>query len=72
MQQQSSIFWDITLCSSLKVNQRFGGTCRLHVQDRISQARNRHEAGSKQSSGFLLDLFFDLEDDGEMLLRNAS
>jgi hypothetical protein len=26
----SSIFRDITLCSPLKVNPRFGGTCRLH------------------------------------------
>jgi hypothetical protein len=42
---KSSIFWDITLCSPLKVNQRLGGTCHLHVQDRrISQERNQHEA----------------------------
>jgi hypothetical protein len=32
---------DVTQCCSLKVNRRFGGTCRLHVQDWIiSQARN--------------------------------
>jgi hypothetical protein len=38
---KSSIFWDITPCSPLKVNRRFGGTCRLHIQGRrISQARN--------------------------------
>jgi hypothetical protein len=31
---KSSIFWDIMLCSSrLKVNQHFGGTCHLHLQD---------------------------------------
>jgi hypothetical protein len=29
-----SIFWDITPCSPLKVNRRFGGTCRLHLQGR--------------------------------------
>jgi hypothetical protein len=30
----SYIFWDITLCSPLKVNRRFGGTCHLHLQGR--------------------------------------
>jgi hypothetical protein len=45
---KSSIFRDVTPCSSLKVNQRFGGTCRLYLQRRrISQARNQHEAGKK-------------------------
>jgi hypothetical protein len=29
---KSSLFWDIRLCSQLKVNQRFSGTCRLHLQ----------------------------------------
>jgi hypothetical protein len=39
----------------------------------MSQARNRHEAGSKQSLhvGFLLGLLFGLEDEGDMFLRNA-
>jgi hypothetical protein len=40
-----AIFWDITPCSPFKVNRRFGGTCRLHLQVlRISQARNYREA----------------------------
>jgi hypothetical protein len=35
----------------LKVNQRFGGMCRPQLQIRgISQARNQHEAGCKQSN----------------------
>jgi hypothetical protein len=35
-----SIFWDITPCGPLKVNRRFGGICRLHLQGRrISQAK---------------------------------
>jgi hypothetical protein len=47
--QKSSFFSDITLCSSLEVDRRFGGTCRLHLQGRrISHARNQHEAGSKE------------------------
>jgi hypothetical protein len=44
------IFWDITLCSPLKANRRFGGTCFLQLQDRgVSQSRNQHEAGSYQT-----------------------
>jgi hypothetical protein len=47
---KSSIFWDITPYSPLKVNRRLGGTCRLHLQGRrINQARNKREADSKQS-----------------------
>jgi hypothetical protein len=39
------IFCNITPCSLLKVNLRFGGICRLHLQDRrISKERNQHEA----------------------------
>jgi hypothetical protein len=35
-------------CSLLEVNQHFKGTCHLHLQvQRISQARNQPEAGSK-------------------------
>jgi hypothetical protein len=42
---KSTIFWDIMLCSPLKVNQHFRGTYHLHLQGRrISQARNQHES----------------------------
>jgi hypothetical protein len=42
---RSSIFWDVTQCSPLKVNRRVGRTCRLHLQGRrISQARNQSES----------------------------
>jgi hypothetical protein len=44
---KSTIFWDITLCSPLKVNRR----CFHAV--------------------FLLSLFFDPEDGGDMFLRNV-
>jgi hypothetical protein len=41
----SSIFWDITPCSPLKVNRRFGGTYRTHLQGRrIRRARNQRES----------------------------
>jgi hypothetical protein len=29
---KGSVFWDITQCSPMKVNRRFRGTCRLHLQ----------------------------------------
>jgi hypothetical protein len=36
---ESSIFWNLMPCSPLKVNSRFEGTCRLHLQcRRISKA----------------------------------
>jgi hypothetical protein len=42
---KSSIFWDITPCSPLKVNRRFGGRCRLHLHSlRMSQAINQRES----------------------------
>jgi hypothetical protein len=45
---KSSAFWNITPPSPLKVNRLFRGTCRLHLQCRkISQARNKREAGDK-------------------------
>jgi hypothetical protein len=42
---KSSIFWDIMPCSPLKVNRRFGGNCRLHLEcRRISQGRKQRSA----------------------------
>jgi hypothetical protein len=42
---KNAMFWDITPCSPLKVNWRFGGTYRLHLQGRrISRARNQRES----------------------------
>jgi hypothetical protein len=38
---KDSIFWDITSCSPLKFNRRFGGTRRFGIQDEIvSQAKS--------------------------------
>jgi hypothetical protein len=43
------VFWFVRLCSSESA-WHFGRTYCLHIQDpRISQARNQHEAGSKQN-----------------------
>jgi hypothetical protein len=34
---KSITFWDITSCSPLSVNRRFGGTHRLHIQGRSNK-----------------------------------
>jgi hypothetical protein len=48
----SSIFWDVMLCSWLKVSRRFGGIYRLHLRGRrISRTRNQREASSKKPGG---------------------
>jgi hypothetical protein len=48
---KDSILWDITPCSPLEVNWRFGGTRRFHLRGwRISQSRKQREAGSKQGT----------------------
>jgi hypothetical protein len=66
---KSSVFWDITLCSPLQVNQRFGGTCFLFLQgERISQARHQCEVGGKQT---FHDLFYNLKDGGNIFLENV-
>jgi hypothetical protein len=57
---------DIPPFSPLKVNEPIGGTrCLLHQGSRISQARNPHEAGSKQS---LLGILLNPENGGDMFL----
>jgi hypothetical protein len=50
-----SVSWDVTPCSSLNVNGRFGGTYCLHLL----------------ATCFMLGLFFDPEYGGDMFLRNV-
>jgi hypothetical protein len=72
---KSSIFWDSRPCSLLKVNGRFGETCRLHLQGpKISRARNQREVALLATCFHavpLLALFFYPEDGGDMFLRNV-
>jgi hypothetical protein len=67
MVMKSSIFRGITVCSPLKANRRFRGTCRLHFHGRsISRAGNQCESRWQAELG----LFLDPEDGGNMFLRN--
>jgi hypothetical protein len=54
---KSIIFWDMTPCSPLSFNRRFGGTYRFHLQDSCSLACCTH--------------FFDPEGGGDKFLRNV-
>jgi hypothetical protein len=57
---KSTIFWDITACSPLKANRRYGGIYCLHLQGlKIIRARNQRE--SRWQTG--------LEDGGDIFLR---
>jgi hypothetical protein len=67
---KSSLFWAITPYSSLKVNQRFGGKYRPHLESRrISQEKKN---SMPQVVGFFLGLFINPEHRGDMFLRKVS
>jgi hypothetical protein len=58
------ISWHVTSCSSLKVNRRFRGTYRLHLQARrISQTKEKEAARSIQQA--------QPEDGRNMFVRNV-
>jgi hypothetical protein len=40
---KGTIFWDITPCSPLRFNRRFGGTYRLHLQGRKNKPSKKPE-----------------------------
>jgi hypothetical protein len=52
---KSTIFWDITFCSSLSINRSFGGTYRL--QDRKNKLSKKQRASRCHLAGFFLNVF---------------
>jgi hypothetical protein len=72
---ESTIVRDITPCSALSANRRLAGTYRLHLQvKKKSSATNQRESRWPATcfhAGFLLGLFFDPADGGDMFLRNV-
>jgi hypothetical protein len=73
---KSTIFWDIIPCSPLKVNRRFEEIYRLHLQGQIIRGtKTIVKAGGKQEYQAELAIyfhaFFDLEDGGDLFLRNV-
>jgi hypothetical protein len=71
---KSIIFWDITTCSPLSVNRRFGGTHRLHLQDRRNNFGKKPASKQVALACWLVscrNYFFDPEDGGDMFLRNV-
>jgi hypothetical protein len=57
MVMKSIIFWDMTPCSPLSFNLRFGGTYRLQLQGRRDKFRKIQQVRRWQAESFLLDLF---------------
>jgi hypothetical protein len=51
---KSTTFCDITPCSPLKVNRRFGGTYRVHLHGRISGARYQRKSNPSVLPTFTL------------------
>jgi hypothetical protein len=69
---KSTIFWDITPCSPLKVNRRLGGTYRLHLQGRkISRARNQRESRWQAEVNFQRTTRRYIAEDGTLQLENC-
>jgi hypothetical protein len=64
---QNSIFSNITTCSSLEVNRRFGGTCRIF---RVEEQAKLGSVCYLLHSNFLLGSFYGPEDGGDIFLRN--
>jgi hypothetical protein len=59
---EGSLFCDITPVTPLKVNRRFGGTCRLYL----------YISACYLPTGRFLSLIFDHETGGEMFLENVA
>jgi hypothetical protein len=70
---KNAVSVDVTPRIHLKVNRRFGGTCRLHLEVRkLCQAASSRYQAELVCTRFLFGLFFEPEDEGDILLRNVS
>jgi hypothetical protein len=74
---RSSVFWNITLCSPLKVKRRFGGTCHFHLQSwRIKPSKKLlWSTGSEQETLLacvLLGILLNPEDGDDIFFRNVA
>lgn len=49
MGMKSTIFWNVTSCSPLKVNTRFGGKYRFYFRGRISRGKYRRKVNGKEN-----------------------
>jgi hypothetical protein len=66
---KSSTFWEITLCSPLRVNWHFGETCCLHLRwSRRSQGRNSRASRTLPATYIYVDILLGL---GNMALWNV-
>jgi hypothetical protein len=66
--KKSPISWDTTPYSPLKINRRFEGTRSLHLQ---GQRNNKPSKKPAAIPCYLLSLFFDTENGGEVFRRNV-
>lgn len=57
----SSVFWDMTLCSWLKLNQHIGGTCGLDPHSQRQRPAEKLHENKYQA---------DPEDRGDMFFQN--
>jgi hypothetical protein len=69
---KSTVFWDITPCSPLSGNRRFGGTYRLYLQGRKTKLSKKPACLPPAFNLVSCSAYyFDLEDGGDMFLLNV-
>jgi hypothetical protein len=68
---KSTVSWDITPCSQLKVNRRFERNISPPSSGSKNKASKQALLATYYHAGFLLGLFFDPENGGDMFLRNV-